>query len=115
VNPLNDKLLLMAGCAPFSATVRRGHRLDDPVKFPLGAVYRLDGRVLLLGCGYNSNTSLHLAEWRQESPPASPGGSAGHFLTVQPCEERKTCTPAHQFQIRRPQPRFVIAIAAGPY
>jgi aminoglycoside 3-N-acetyltransferase len=24
--------------------------------------------VLLLGCDYSSNTSLHLAEWRQSSP-----------------------------------------------
>jgi len=46
------------------------HQLDDAhgERSPLGAVYRLDGKVLLLGCGYSSNTSLHLAEWRQDSP-----------------------------------------------
>ncbi|MFI6265644.1 aminoglycoside N(3)-acetyltransferase [Micromonospora sp. NPDC051006] len=56
----------------------RGHRLDDGLgeESPLGAVNRLDGRVLLLGCGHDSNTSLHLAERRQPSPPMAPTGSA---------------------------------------
>ncbi|WP_328817886.1 aminoglycoside N(3)-acetyltransferase [Nonomuraea cypriaca] len=54
------------------------HRLDDALgeRSPLGAVYRLDGKVLLLGCGHHSNTSMHLAEWRQASPPRSRTGSA---------------------------------------
>ena len=43
---------------------------------PLGAVYRLDGKVLLLGCGHDSNTSLHLAEWRQKSPPRAVTGAS---------------------------------------
>jgi len=33
-------------------------------KSPLGRIYELDGSVLLLGVGYSSNTSLHLAEYR---------------------------------------------------
>ncbi|WP_091100158.1 aminoglycoside N(3)-acetyltransferase [Micromonospora citrea] len=70
--------------------VVHGHRLDDALgeRSPLGAVYRLDGKVLLLGCGHDANTSLHLAEWRQASPPraehgASVRGSDGgsHWLT----------------------------------
>ncbi|WP_309228027.1 AAC(3) family N-acetyltransferase [Micromonospora sp. CMU55-4] len=32
--------------------------------------------VLLLGCEHSSNTSLHLAEWRQASPPRAVTGSA---------------------------------------
>ncbi|MEP6697984.1 MAG: AAC(3) family N-acetyltransferase [Pseudonocardiales bacterium] len=54
------------------------HRRDDALgeHSPLGAVYRLAGRVLLLGCGYESNTSLHLAEWRQKSPPRGLNGSS---------------------------------------
>ncbi|MFI7067795.1 aminoglycoside N(3)-acetyltransferase [Kribbella sp. NPDC050124] len=46
------------------------HLLDDALgdRSPLGAVYRLDGSVLLLGCGHANNTSLHLAEWRQADP-----------------------------------------------
>ncbi|MEU7902981.1 AAC(3) family N-acetyltransferase [Actinoplanes sp. NPDC049118] len=46
------------------AEIVGGHRLDDAFgeASPLGAVYRLNGKVLLLGCGHRSNTSLHLAE-----------------------------------------------------
>jgi aminoglycoside 3-N-acetyltransferase len=56
--------------------VTRDHRLDDGLgeHSPLGAVYRLDGKILLLGCGHDTNTSLHLAEWRQ---PSSPRGEQG--------------------------------------
>jgi len=38
---------------------------DDSV---LARIYRLDGRVLLLGVGHDSNTSLHLAEYRADFP-----------------------------------------------
>ena len=31
---------------------------------PLGRIYDLDGWILLLGVGHDSNTSLHLAEYR---------------------------------------------------
>ena len=43
---------------------------------PLGAVYRLDGQVLLLGCGHGNNTSLHLAECRQADPPMHAAGGS---------------------------------------
>ncbi|MGD0705443.1 MAG: AAC(3) family N-acetyltransferase [Trebonia sp.] len=54
-----------------AAEITGGHQLDDALgeRSPLGAIYRLDGKVLLLGCDHDSNTSLHLAEWRQQSPP----------------------------------------------
>lgn len=35
---------------------------------PLGKLYALDGKVLLLGTGYDKNTSLHLADARAEYP-----------------------------------------------
>lgn len=35
---------------------------------PLGKLYELDGYVLLLGVGHDSNTSLHLAEWKANYP-----------------------------------------------
>jgi aminoglycoside 3-N-acetyltransferase len=35
---------------------------------PLGALYALDGHVLLLGVGHGNNTSLHLAETRANLP-----------------------------------------------
>jgi aminoglycoside 3-N-acetyltransferase len=59
-------------------SVAEGHQLDDALgeHSPLGAVYRLDGKVLLLGCGHDSNTSLHLAEWRQKSAPRGVKGAS---------------------------------------
>ncbi|MGX7675383.1 aminoglycoside N(3)-acetyltransferase [Plantactinospora sp. DSM 117369] len=53
------------------------HPLDDALgeTSPVAAVYRLNGKVLLLGCGHGSNTSLHLAEYRQVSPPRAVTGS----------------------------------------
>jgi aminoglycoside 3-N-acetyltransferase len=61
-----------------AAEVTRVHQLDDALgeRSPLGAIYRLDGKVLLLGCGHDSNTSLHLAEWRQPSPPRGVTGAS---------------------------------------
>jgi aminoglycoside 3-N-acetyltransferase len=58
--------------------VTADHRLDDALgdSSPLGAIYRLNGKVLLLGVGYDSNTSLHLAEWRQQDPPQHTTSSA---------------------------------------
>lgn len=61
-----------------AADVVGEHPLDDALgdRSPLGAVYRLDGKVLLLGCGHGSNTSLHLAEWRQPAPRRESTGAA---------------------------------------
>jgi aminoglycoside 3-N-acetyltransferase len=61
-----------------AALVSGGHELSDALGecSPLGAVYRLDGKVLLLGCGHDSNTSLHLAEWRQKAPPRGVRGAS---------------------------------------
>lgn len=61
-----------------AAEIVGGHRLDDALgeSSPLGAVYRCNGKVLLLGCDHSSNTSLHLAEWRQTSPPRATTGSS---------------------------------------
>jgi aminoglycoside 3-N-acetyltransferase len=46
--------------------ITRGHRLEDPLGegSPLARIYDLKGYVLLLGAGYGSNTSFHLAEYR---------------------------------------------------
>jgi aminoglycoside 3-N-acetyltransferase len=70
--------LSFAALGAHAVDVTSGHRLDDALgeRSPLGAVYRLDARVLLLGCGHDSNTSLHLAEWRQQSPPRGVTGAS---------------------------------------
>jgi aminoglycoside 3-N-acetyltransferase len=61
-----------------AASITGSHQLSDALgdSSPLGVVYRLDGKVLLLGCGHDSNTSLHLAEWRQKSPPRASTGAS---------------------------------------
>jgi aminoglycoside 3-N-acetyltransferase len=41
---------------------------------PLARVYDLDGWVLLLGVGFASNTSFHLAEYRAPNPPLTTVG-----------------------------------------
>lgn len=45
--------------------ITAGHRIDElfGITSPLGRIYDLEGAVLLLGVGHNSNTSLHLAEY----------------------------------------------------
>jgi aminoglycoside 3-N-acetyltransferase len=67
-----------AAVGSHAAEIVSEHPLDDAhgERSPLGAIYRLDGKVLLLGCGYSSNTSLHLAEWRQDAPPRGAVGAS---------------------------------------
>jgi aminoglycoside 3-N-acetyltransferase len=50
----------------YAEKVTAGHTLSYSLGegSPLARVYELDGRVLLLGVGYNRNTSFHLAEYR---------------------------------------------------
>jgi aminoglycoside 3-N-acetyltransferase len=70
--------LSFAAVGAHAKDVTDDHRLDDALgeHSPLGAVYRLDGKILLVGCGHDANTSLHLAEWRQPSPPRGDNGSS---------------------------------------
>lgn len=67
-----------AAIGPAAEAVVTGHQLDEMLgeHSPVGAVYRLDGDVLLLGVGHSSNTSLHLAEYRLPDPPRRWEGSA---------------------------------------
>lgn len=53
-----------------AARVTEGHSLDFGLGegSPLARLYELDARVLLLGVGHDSNTSLHLAEYRAAYP-----------------------------------------------
>jgi aminoglycoside 3-N-acetyltransferase len=85
-----------AALGPRAAGIVDHHRLDDALgeESPLGAVYRLDGQVLLLGCGHDSNTSMHLAEWRQPDPPRHTAGASvrqgdgtGRWITWEDVEE----------------------------
>ena len=57
-----------AALGPNSGLVVDDHALDHGLGdgSPLGRLYDLDGYVLLLGVGYENNTSLHLAEYRAD-------------------------------------------------
>lgn len=66
-----------------AARVIEGHTLDDSLgeTSPLARLYDLDASVLLLGVGYDNNTSFHLAEYRvpgaertQQGAPILEGG-----------------------------------------
>ena len=56
--------LSMAAFGPAAAEITRQHPLDDPLgpESPLGRLYELNAKVLLVGVGHDRNTSLHLAE-----------------------------------------------------
>ncbi len=74
----NHPQVSFAAVGTRAAEITAGHRLTDGLgeESPLGAVHRLDGQVLLLGCGHDSNTSLHLAETRIPGAPRhEPGAS----------------------------------------
>jgi aminoglycoside 3-N-acetyltransferase len=67
-----------AAVGPRAAAIVDGHSLTDNLgeASPLGAIYRMDGQVLLLGVHHDANTSLHLGEARQSSPPMHTTGSS---------------------------------------
>lgn len=47
---------------------------------PLGKLYELDGRILLIGVGHDKNTSLHLAETRARFPSKTYGEESSAIL-----------------------------------
>lgn len=53
-----------------AATMVSDHGFADGLgeASPIGRVYEQDGRILLLGTGHATNTSLHLAEYRADLP-----------------------------------------------
>ncbi len=62
--------LSVAARGPDAASIIEGHSYDYPLgeESPLARLYELDARVLLLGVGHDSNTSIHLAEYRSDFP-----------------------------------------------
>ncbi|MGN6484989.1 MAG: aminoglycoside N(3)-acetyltransferase, partial [Thermomicrobiales bacterium] len=54
------------------------HALDDGLGegSPLARIEERGGKILLLGVGYDRNTSFHLAEYRIPNRPRIPGGAA---------------------------------------
>ncbi len=66
----NHPQLSFAAWGAQAARITADHSLDFGLgeQSPLARIYELDGRVLLLGVGHDSNTSLHLAEYRADYP-----------------------------------------------
>ncbi len=54
----------MAALGPDADEITAHHELSDPLGLtsPLGALYRLNAKILLIGVGFNRCTALHLAE-----------------------------------------------------
>jgi aminoglycoside 3-N-acetyltransferase len=62
-----------AARGPEAEAITSGHRLEHSLGegSPLARLYERDAEVLLLGVGYDSCTSLHLAEYRTGNAPAA--------------------------------------------
>lgn len=60
----------VAANGKYAEYLTSGHDLSDIFgdTSPIGKLYELDGYVLLIGVGYDKNTSLHLADVRAEYP-----------------------------------------------
>ncbi len=63
---------------PDAEDILQTHRLGDSfgLDSPLGALYRRDTRILLLGVGHEANTSLHLSECLADIRPRKRKGAA---------------------------------------
>ncbi|HET9141375.1 AAC(3) family N-acetyltransferase [Actinophytocola sp.] len=63
-----------------AGTLMAGHRLDCQLgeESPLAALERVDGKVLLLGVGYDRCTAFHLAEYRVRHPALFEFSAAVH-------------------------------------
>ncbi len=63
----------VAANGPHANAITDNHRFADCLgdDSPLGTLYELDAKVLLLGVGHANNTSLHLAEHRASWPTKS--------------------------------------------
>lgn len=53
-----------AAIGPAAAEITKPHPVEVPhgLDSPIGRVFQLGGHVLLLGCGHDANTTIHLAE-----------------------------------------------------
>ena len=67
-----------AALGPRAGVITRDHRLGSALgeHSPLGRLYQLGAEVLLLGAGHDSNTAMHLAEYRRRRPRRGRAGAA---------------------------------------
>lgn len=64
----NHPHVSFSGWGERAIEILSNHQLEDSLgeNSPLARIYDADGQVLLLGAGFNSNTSFHLSEYRAE-------------------------------------------------
>jgi aminoglycoside 3-N-acetyltransferase len=67
-----------AAVGPHAEQITAGHALESGMgeDSPLGRLYDLDARILLLGTKHASNSSFHLAEYRVPAPRRHPTAAA---------------------------------------
>lgn len=74
----NHPVVSFAANGTNAAVITDNHGLENSLgeNSPLARVYELGGQVLLLGVGYDRNTSFHLAEYRAGTRPRVETGAA---------------------------------------
>jgi aminoglycoside 3-N-acetyltransferase len=76
----NHPILSFTAWGKHAKEIVKNHRLDESfgASSPIGQLYELDGKILLIGVGYDNNSSLHHAEVRANIPniPKKTNGAA---------------------------------------
>ncbi|CAM5364003.1 aminoglycoside N(3)-acetyltransferase [Streptomyces aurantiogriseus] len=106
-----------AALGPRAAEIVEGHAPDCRLgeRSPLARLEKLDARVLLLGAGYDSCTSFHLAEYRIESPLVAVGrpapGGGWEVVTEVSIDSDRFDELGHDFERDRPVVRGTVGAA----
>ncbi|MEU1520280.1 AAC(3) family N-acetyltransferase [Streptomyces sp. NPDC005811] len=96
-----------AALGPRAAEIVEGHAVDCRLgeRSPLARLERLGARVLLLGAGYDSCTSFHLAEYRIPAPLVEvgrPGPHGWEAVTEVSIDSDRFDELGHDFERDRP-------------
>ncbi|WP_037668525.1 aminoglycoside N(3)-acetyltransferase [Streptomyces griseus] len=106
-----------AALGPRATEIVEGHAPDCRLgeHSPLGRLERLDARVLLLGAGYDTCTSFHLAEYRVPAPRVEVGrpapGGGWEVLTEVSIDSEGFDELGHDFERDRPVVRGKVGAA----
>ncbi|MFV0136678.1 aminoglycoside N(3)-acetyltransferase [Streptomyces sp. HMX87] len=107
-----------AAVGPGAAEIVEGHATDCRLgeRSPLARLERLGARVLLLGVGYGSCTSFHLAEYRIGSPLVEvvrPGPYGWERVTEVSISSERFDELGHDFERDRPVVRGTVGAAVA--